>query len=91
MTMQISFFAFLNFIQKDNAVAVIWNQNCCSVIIRKNVSCDQSSTPTLLNMSAILVFGGHLENGRIRSGQESFCNLHYLENICCKFHACIIN
>ena len=51
----------------------------------QNVSYDHSPTPTLFNMSAILFFGGHLENGRIRSGQESFWNLHYLENIWCKF------
>ena len=41
-------------------------------------------------VSAILFFGGHLENGRIWSGQESFLNVCHVKNIWCKFHACII-
>ena len=37
---------------------------------------------TLLGeMAAILFFGGHLENGGIRSGQESFLNVSHVKNI----------
>ena len=88
--MQISFFCIFELYTKGQCRSC----NLDSKLLfcdHQNVSYDQSSTPALLNMSAILAFGGHLENGRIRSGQESFCNLHYLENIWCKFHACIIN
>ena len=88
--MQISFFLFFIFFSKGQCHS--YNLEPKSLFYDyQNVSYDHSSTATLLNMSAILFFGGHLENGRIRSGQESFWNLHHLENIWCKFHACIIN
>ena len=55
----------------DNAVAWIWYQIWCSTITR---NWDMTNLLHTLpyEMSAILFFGGHLENGRIWSGQESF-------------------
>ena len=71
------------------SLEILWYQIWCSTMTR---NWDMTNLPhTLPNeMSAILVFGGHLENGRIWSGQESFLNAWDVIKIWWKFHTCII-
>ena len=45
----------------------------------------------LSQMSAILFYGGHLENGGISRGQGSEFDVCHVKNIWRKSHACIIN
>ena len=79
----------MNFIPKGNDLALIWYQVCCS-IMNRNWDMINLLPTSSWEVSAILFFGCHLENGRIWSGHESFLNVCHVKNIWCKCFACII-
>ena len=63
--MQIWPFAYVNFIQNGNDLVLIRNQICFS---KMNSNYDMVNLPYTFTgeMSAILLFGGHLENGQLK-------------------------
>ena len=66
--------------QKGNDYALILYKDVCSVQNRTRDMIDLLHRP-LTEVSAILDFGGHLENRRMSRGQESFFNVCHVKNI----------
>ena len=51
---------------------------------------DQFTRYTFVRSVSHFVFSGHLENGRILRGHDSFLKVCHVKNIWCKVHVCII-